>query len=140
MNLLSLFPLGWQHYLLGGLLIGLGTALLFEPGNAADLADCIERVLIDHELAADMVRRGPELLQLLLRHEQFAWLRSLSAMISTIDAALDEAEGALADADVDAFFGQTRALLRSGGDGPFETKYRQALQRSADEGLGARRP
>lgn len=30
MNLLTnLFPLGWQHYLLGGLLIGLGTALLF---------------------------------------------------------------------------------------------------------------
>ncbi|MBA3056339.1 MAG: YeeE/YedE family protein [Gammaproteobacteria bacterium] len=27
--LLSLFPLGWQHYLLGGLLIGTGAALLF---------------------------------------------------------------------------------------------------------------
>ena len=26
---LSLFPLGWQHYLLGGVLIGTGTALLF---------------------------------------------------------------------------------------------------------------
>ena len=26
---LSLFPLGWQHYLLGGLLIGAGVALLF---------------------------------------------------------------------------------------------------------------
>jgi uncharacterized membrane protein YedE/YeeE len=25
----TLFPLGWQHYLLGGLLIGLGTSLLF---------------------------------------------------------------------------------------------------------------
>jgi len=25
----SLFPLGWQHYLLGGILIGTGTALLF---------------------------------------------------------------------------------------------------------------
>ncbi len=25
----SLFPLGWQHYLLGGLLIGTGVALLF---------------------------------------------------------------------------------------------------------------
>lgn len=25
----SLFPLGWQHYLLGGLLIGAGTGLLF---------------------------------------------------------------------------------------------------------------
>ena len=30
MNLtLSLFPLGWQHYLLGGLCIGAGVALLF---------------------------------------------------------------------------------------------------------------
>lgn len=30
MNLLnSLFPLGWQHYALGGLLIGAGAALLF---------------------------------------------------------------------------------------------------------------
>lgn len=29
MNLDTLFPLGWQHYLLGGLLVGLGTALLF---------------------------------------------------------------------------------------------------------------
>jgi uncharacterized protein len=26
---LSLFPMGWQHYLLGGLLIGCGVALLF---------------------------------------------------------------------------------------------------------------
>ena len=26
---LSLFPLGWQHYLLGGVLIGTGVALLF---------------------------------------------------------------------------------------------------------------
>ncbi len=30
MNLLNiLFPTGWQHYLLGGLLVGSGTALLF---------------------------------------------------------------------------------------------------------------
>jgi uncharacterized membrane protein YedE/YeeE len=28
-SLSSLFPLGWQHYLLGGLLIGAGVALLF---------------------------------------------------------------------------------------------------------------
>ncbi len=26
---LSLFPLGWQHYLLGGLAIGAGVSLLF---------------------------------------------------------------------------------------------------------------
>ncbi len=29
MNLLSMFPMGWQHYLLGGLCIGAAVALLF---------------------------------------------------------------------------------------------------------------
>lgn len=29
MNIDTLFPLGWTHYLLGGLLVGLGTALLY---------------------------------------------------------------------------------------------------------------
>jgi uncharacterized protein len=29
MSSITLFPLGWAHYLAGGLLIGLGTALLF---------------------------------------------------------------------------------------------------------------
>jgi glycogen(starch) synthase len=42
---------------------GTGSALLFEPGNAEDLADCIERVLTDDELADEMVRRGREILQ-----------------------------------------------------------------------------
>ena len=42
---------------------GTGSALMFEPGNAHDLADCIERVLTDHELAEDMVRHGQELLE-----------------------------------------------------------------------------
>ena len=28
-NPMSFFPMGWQHYLLGGLIIGAGTALLF---------------------------------------------------------------------------------------------------------------
>jgi hypothetical protein len=106
------------------------------------LRDLRARLLQLHKLLLDDERdayeaaygpvAGPELLQLVLRHEQFAWLRALSAMISTIDAALDEAEGALADADVDDFFGRARALLRSGGDSPFETRYREALQRSAD--------
>jgi glycogen(starch) synthase len=42
---------------------GTGSALLFEPGNAADLADCIERVLADSELADDLVTRGKALLR-----------------------------------------------------------------------------
>lgn len=109
---------------------------------AERLYDLRTRLLQLHKLLLDDERdayeaaygpvAGPQLLQLVLRHEQFAWLRSLSAMISTIDAALDEAEGALADADVHDFFGQARDLLRSGGDGPFETRYRAALQRSPD--------
>jgi len=42
---------------------GTGSALTFEPGNAHELADCIERVLTDRELADDLVRRGRELLE-----------------------------------------------------------------------------
>jgi glycogen(starch) synthase len=42
---------------------GTGSALLFEPGNAEELANCIERVLTDADLADDLVRRGHELLE-----------------------------------------------------------------------------
>ena len=42
---------------------GTGSALLFEPGNADELADCIERVLTDPELATTMVRARTRLLQ-----------------------------------------------------------------------------
>ena len=42
---------------------GTGSALLFEPGNAEQLADCIERVLTDQELADALVERGRELLE-----------------------------------------------------------------------------
>ncbi len=41
---------------------GTGSALLFEPGNADELALCIERALTDQQLANEMVRRGRELL------------------------------------------------------------------------------
>jgi glycogen(starch) synthase len=42
---------------------GTGSALTFEPGNANDLADCIEQVLTDRALAASLVRRGEEILE-----------------------------------------------------------------------------
>jgi hypothetical protein len=89
-----------------------------------------ERAL--YEAAHGPVASGPALLQLVLYHEQFAWLRALSGMIATIDAAFDETEGPLTDAQVEAFFRAAYALLRSGGDSPFETKYRETLQRSPD--------
>jgi glycogen(starch) synthase len=42
---------------------GSGSALLFEPGNANELADRIELLLTDRELAATMQRKSEELLR-----------------------------------------------------------------------------
>lgn len=47
---------------------GTGSALLFEPGRADDLADCIERVLTDPGLADDLARHGQELI-----HASYSW-------------------------------------------------------------------
>jgi hypothetical protein len=90
----------------------------------------LEEERIAYESVHGPVASGPELLRLLLQAEEFAWLRSLSRMISAIDEALDEVEDA--DAEAEKFVRQARMLLRSGGDSPFDTKYREALQRSPD--------
>ncbi len=42
---------------------GTGSALLFEPGNSDDLADCIELLLTDAGVADELVRRGQALLE-----------------------------------------------------------------------------
>ena len=47
---------------LAELIDGTGAGMLFEPGNADELAVCIEMVLSDHELANEMRERGAELL------------------------------------------------------------------------------
>jgi glycogen(starch) synthase len=47
---------------LAELVAGTGAALLFEPGNADDLALCIERVLASPELGDEMVAAGKSLL------------------------------------------------------------------------------
>jgi hypothetical protein len=96
----------------------------------------LHKLLLDDERSAWEDRHGPvagpELLQLALHHESFAWLRALSSMISVIDAAMDEADVDLSEADTEIFLAQARSLLRSGGDSLFDTKYREALQRSPD--------
>jgi glycogen(starch) synthase len=48
---------------LAELLAGTGAGLLFEPGNANELAGCIERVLGEPRLAAEMRARGTALLR-----------------------------------------------------------------------------
>jgi glycogen(starch) synthase len=55
----------------GGLaetLDGTGAALLFEPGNAARLAEAIETVLSDTSVRAELATRGRDLL-----HDRFSW-------------------------------------------------------------------
>ena len=74
---------------------------------------------------------GAELLRKLMQHEEFAWLRALSGLIARIDEALDRRRRP-AEVDAEPFFAEVERLLRSGGNGSFETKYRAALQESAE--------
>jgi hypothetical protein len=72
-----------------------------------------------------------ELLQLLLHDEQFAWLRSLSSLMAEIDALVD-ADEPVAAADAQRLMRHAHGLLSSGDRGPFQDKYREALQESPD--------
>lgn len=53
---------------LAELIDGTGAGLLFEPGNADELATCIEMILNDDDLAAEMRARGAELLA-----DKYSW-------------------------------------------------------------------
>jgi len=95
----------------------------------------LHAALLDLERSAYEETHGPtkpaELLRLLLDDPRFAWLRPLSAIIARIDEALDPREPT-ADVDVRGLFDAAQRLLRSGDSGVFQTKYREALQRSPD--------
>jgi len=105
------------------------------------LRDLSTRLLRLHKILLDRERRAYEglhgrtpsgaLLRLLLEDEQFAWLRVLSALIAQIDAAV-ETDEPIAHADAERAFAEAYRLLRSGSDGPFQERYRLALQESAD--------
>ena len=94
-----------------------------------------------HALLLDRERRayenqhepvGPrELLQLLLHHEHFAWLRALSILMARIDALVDAGEPVAVD-DAQGLLRETYRLLKSGDSGAFQDKYRDALQESPD--------
>ena len=72
-----------------------------------------------------------ELLGLLLHDPQFAWLRSLSMLMTQIDAAVDELDPITAD-DAQRACLEAYRLLKSGDSGAFQDKYRDALQDSPD--------
>ena len=96
----------------------------------------LHKALLDDERLAyervyGQVSSG-ELLQLVINHEQFAWLHSISELIVSIDEMLDAEEPATS-ADVESLLTQTRALLKPSEVGTdFERKYYAALQRDPD--------
>jgi hypothetical protein len=80
----------------------------------------LHKILLDGERAEYERARGRvtggELLQLVINHEQFAWLRAFSELIVRMDELLDLKEPA-ARADVSALFERARALVLPADDG-----------------------
>ena len=72
-----------------------------------------------------------ELLQLVINHAQFAWLRQISALVVQIDEMLDAEEPAMLD-DLQNVLSQARSLFSSSADKIFREKYQAALQRNPE--------
>lgn len=92
----------------------------------------LHKILLDSERAAYERARGVvsigELLQLVINHEQFAWLHTISELIVRIDEMLDPKEPSTA-ADATALLSYARALLTPAEAGTeFQRKYYNALQ------------
>jgi hypothetical protein len=92
----------------------------------------LHKALLDTERAAyeqvyGSVSSG-ELLQLVINHEQFAWLHSISELIVRIDEMLDVGESVMIS-DAGTLLAQARALLKpSETGGEFERRYYAAFQ------------
>jgi hypothetical protein len=85
---------------------------------------------INYEKVHGQVNSG-ELLQLVLNHPQFNWLRMISALVVEIDEALDGDEPATVS-DFENLINQARLLFASPENEEFKTRYQAALQREPD--------
>jgi hypothetical protein len=102
----------------------------------------LHKALLDAERAGWEQAHGGvssgELLQLLVSHEQFAWLHSISELIVRIDEMLEADEPAAID-EVKSFFSQAGSLTRPSEAGSeYEAKYYAALQREPSAVLAHR--
>jgi hypothetical protein len=102
----------------------------------------LHKTLLDTERAAYEQLEGRvssgELLQLVISHEQFAWLHAISELIVKIDETMDADEPATIG-DAKSLFMQVQALLSPAETGSeFERKYFAALQREPDAVLAHR--
>ena len=68
-----------------------------------------------------------ELLQLVINHAQFAWLRVISALVVEIDEMLNGDQPATLS-DMESLFAQARLLFTSPANEEFHQKYQAVLQ------------
>ena len=85
---------------------------------------------INYEKVFGRVNSG-ELLQIVLNHPQFGWLRLISALIVEIDEILNDDEPVTVS-DFEQLISGAQTLLTSSENEEFKTKYQAALQREPD--------
>ena len=95
----------------------------------------LHKILLDAERAdfekvSGRVTSG-ELLQLVVNHPQFDWLRRISAIVAEIDETLAAQEPATEE-ELQGLVAQARLLFTSSVDKEFSEKYQAALQRDPD--------
>lgn len=84
---------------------------------------------ISYERFHGRVTSSGELLQLVIQHEWFAWLHSVSELVVQIDELLD-ADDPITTNDTSSLIERSRALLKPSEEGTgFEKYYYDALQR-----------
>jgi len=85
----------------------------------------------EYEQMYGRVTTTGEMLNLVMSHDWFAWLRALSALIVRMDELLDP--GKWDETEAKTLFDYTSALLVPAEEGAvFRQKYYQAVQRSPD--------
>jgi hypothetical protein len=109
--------------------------------DSALLRDVRVSLLHLHHTLLDMERKSferthgrvnsGELLQLVLNHAQFAWLRIISTLVVQIDEMLDADEPASA-ADMISLISSARQLFTASDNKEFSHKYQAALQQEPD--------
>ena len=102
----------------------------------------LHKVLLEDERAAyervhGQVNSG-ELLQLLISHEQFAWLHALSELVVEIDEMFDADESVTLESAQSVLENAARLLTPAETGNDFERKYFAALQREPDAVLAHR--
>ena len=86
----------------------------------------LEMERINYEKVSGQVNSG-ELLQMVLNHPQFAWLRIISALVVEFDEILNGEDPANVN-DFAELTSQARRLLTAPENEEFKTKYQAALQ------------